>query len=166
MCGYWVNGDLHLLNTLTSVLEKSDGSSDDIASDLDSDFEEMDGDFDNEFGNIQGPLEHPTRLGETSNYIRYGCTNLTTLSNSWEDPQYFATAFLTLFPTGLGGHLDERSVKVSLEAFGKWALSHHSRRYVINTYNSQSALPYNCIHGQQTDIHGEEATARWRGYQY
>ena len=62
--------------------------SDDIASDLDSDFEEMDGDFDNEFGNIQGPPEHPTRLGEPSNYIRYGCTNLKTLSNSWEDPLF------------------------------------------------------------------------------
>jgi hypothetical protein len=126
--GERVNGHLHLLNTLTSVLEKSDGNSDDIASDIDTDFVDMDDDSDNESGNIQGPLGRPTRSGETSNYIRYGCTNSTALSNSWEDPQYFVTAFPTLFPTGLGGHLDERLVKVSLEAFGKWALSHHSRR--------------------------------------
>jgi hypothetical protein len=126
--GERVNGDLHLLNTLTSVLEKSDGNSDDIASDIDTDFVDMDDDSDNESGNIQGPPGRPSRSGETSNYIRYGCTNSTALSNSWEDPQYFVTAFPTLFPTGLGGHLDERLVKVSLEAFGKWALSHHSRR--------------------------------------
>ena len=101
-----------------------------LSSDLESDFEDMRCDSDNESTNIQPP-EHPSRPGETSNYIRYGCTDSTALSNSWKDPQYFATAFPTLFPTGLGGHLDERSVKVSLEAFGKWALSHHSRRQVI-----------------------------------
>jgi hypothetical protein len=128
--GERVNCDLHLLNTLTSVLEKANGNPDDVSSDLGSDFEDMRCDSDNESTNIQPP-EHPSRPGETSNYIRYGCTDSTALSNSWEDPQYFATAFPTLFPTGLGGHLDERSVKVSLEAFGKWALSHHSRRQVI-----------------------------------
>ena len=71
--------------------------------------------------------QHPSLPGETSNYIRYDFTKSRALSNSWEDPQYLATSFPTLFPTGLGGHLDERTVKVSLEAFGKWALS-HSRR--------------------------------------
>ena len=64
-----------------------------------------------------------------SNYISYGIRrDRSVLSNVWEDPLYFTSAFPTLFPTGTGGHLDERAVKVSLEAFGKWALKHHTRR--------------------------------------
>ena len=118
-----INCDLYLLNTLTSVITKSHENSDNIGSDLHSDMEDINDVSDEEDINIE--QQHP---GETSNYIRYDFKNSTTLSNSWEDPQYFATSFPTLFPTGLGGHLDERSVKVSLEAFGKWALSHHSRR--------------------------------------
>lgn len=35
------------------------------------------------------------------------------------DPQYFTAAFLTLFAIGIDGHLDERSVPVSLAAFAK-----------------------------------------------
>jgi len=54
-----------------------------------------------------------------------GC--LIYLGNVWEDP-LFTCAFPTLFPTGAGGHLDARAQKVSLEAFAKWALKHHSRR--------------------------------------
>jgi hypothetical protein len=77
---------------LTSVLEKADGNPDDVSLDLESDFEDMDCDSDNESTNIQGSPEHPSRLGETSNYIRYGYTDSTALLNSWEDPQYFATA--------------------------------------------------------------------------
>jgi hypothetical protein len=53
-----------------------------------------------------------------------------TLLDQWTDPQYFTAAFPTLFPTGIGGHLDERSVPVSLAAFANWALRHHSRRCV------------------------------------
>ncbi len=52
--------------------------------------------------------------------------------NDWENPNYFTLAFPTLFPLGIGGHLAacniEKRTKVSLEAWGKWALSHHSRR--------------------------------------
>jgi len=121
-----INCDLHLLNTLTSVIAKSHENSDNIGSDLHSDMEDINDVSDEEDINIE--QQHSNRPGETSNYIRYDFKNSTTLSNSWEDPQYFATSFPTLFPTGLGGHLDERSVKVSLEAFGKSALSHHSRR--------------------------------------
>ena len=124
--GERINYDLHLLNTLTSVLTKSGSDSDDTDPDLNSDIEDIDDVSDEEDTDIEP--QHPSHPGETSNYIRYDFTKSTALSNSWEDPQYLATSFPTLFPTGLGGHLDERAVKVSLEAFGKWALSHHSRR--------------------------------------
>src|SRR5579871_3512422 len=53
------------------------------------------------------------------------------LMNDYEDAEYFTGAFPTLFPYGRGGHLlesKERSIAVSLEAWAKWLLSHHSRR--------------------------------------
>jgi hypothetical protein len=126
-----INGDrlncnLHLLNTLSAVVAKPSRESADDRSDLDSDIEDIDAVTGEDATDME--QQHPNNPGETSNYIRYGFTDSTSLSNSWEDRQYFTTAFPTLFPTGLGGHLDDRPVKVSLEALGKWALNHHSRR--------------------------------------
>jgi len=57
------------------------------------------------------------------------------LMNDYEDAEYFTGAFpTTLFPYGKGGHIpspDERSIPVSLEAWAKWTLNHHSRRSVV-----------------------------------
>ncbi|KAF9884384.1 hypothetical protein FE257_001840 [Aspergillus nanangensis] len=53
----------------------------------------------------------------------------TILVDHWSDPHYFTAAFPSLFPTGIGGHLDERTIPVSLGAFAQSALSHHSRRF-------------------------------------
>jgi hypothetical protein len=61
-----------------------------------------------------------------SNYILHKGSS--TLSSAWNDPLYFTTAFLTLFATGLGGHLDNRPPNVFLEAFAQWSLRHHTRR--------------------------------------
>ncbi len=36
--------------------------------------------------------------------------------NDWEDPHYFISAFLCLFPFGTGGHLEQRKGPMSLEA--------------------------------------------------
>jgi hypothetical protein len=60
--------------------------------------------------------------------IRYSIHGQATILNHWQDPQYFTSAFPTLFPTGIGGHLDQRTLPVSLAAFADWALRHHSRR--------------------------------------
>jgi uncharacterized protein DUF6570 len=67
--------------------------------------------------------------------IRYVSTGRSMLMNDWQDPEFFTGSFPTLFPLGSGGHLpepQERSVPVSLKAWAKWALTHHSRRYVSN----------------------------------
>lgn len=63
--------------------------------------------------------------------ISYAIRGQATLMSSWENPHYFTGAFPTLFPTGLGGHLEQRPVPVSLASFANWALNHHSRRYVF-----------------------------------
>ena len=51
--------------------------------------------------------------------IAYAICDHATLMSSWENPNYFIGAFPTLFPNGLGGHLDKRPVPVSLKAFAK-----------------------------------------------
>jgi hypothetical protein len=64
--------------------------------------------------------------------IRYTIRGRTTLVNHWDDPYYFTAAFPTLFPTGVGGHLEQRTIAVSVPAFAEWALTHHSRRHVTS----------------------------------
>jgi hypothetical protein len=64
--------------------------------------------------------------------IRYVSTGRSVLMNDWQDPEFFTGSFPTLFPFGSGGHLPEpqdRPVPVSLQAWAKWALTHHSRRF-------------------------------------
>lgn len=48
--------------------------------------------------------------------------------NHWEDPTLFTAAFPILFPSGAGGHLEQREFKVFLPAFARWCMLHHSRR--------------------------------------
>ncbi|KAH6668246.1 hypothetical protein B0J14DRAFT_488315 [Halenospora varia] len=74
--------------------------------------------------------------------ISYAMRGQSGLMSNWEDPHYFTAAFPTLFPSGIGGHQDERTVPVSLMAFAEWALNHHSRRQAAIVHycevNSQS----------------------------
>lgn len=58
----------------------------------------------------------------------YAMHGQSVLMNNWEDTHYFTAAFRTLFPYGIGGPQDERTVQASLTAFAEWALHHHSRR--------------------------------------
>jgi hypothetical protein len=76
---------------------------------------------------------HASQYIEDVPVIRYVSNGHSVLLNNWQDPEYFTGSFPTLFPSGSGGHLadsQERTVSVSLEAWAKWALSHHSRRCV------------------------------------
>jgi len=84
--------------------------------------------------------------------ISYAIHGQATLMSSWEDPHYFTGAFPTLFPSGVGGHQDERPVPVSINAFAQWALSHHSRRLetplqhydVMLTFAGSLAIRHSC----------------------
>jgi hypothetical protein len=50
--------------------------------------------------------------------------------NAYKDYDYFTASFPTLFPRGTGGHQDiRRTENVSLRAWAKWTLKHHSRRF-------------------------------------
>ena len=50
--------------------------------------------------------------------------------SAYHDSDYFTASFPTLFPYGTGGHKDSRRTEdVSLEAWAKWTLKHHSRRF-------------------------------------
>ncbi|KUL82104.1 hypothetical protein ZTR_10073 [Talaromyces verruculosus] len=67
--------------------------------------------------------------------IRYAIKGHATLLNHWQDTHYLLTAFPTLFPMGVGGHIDQRSIPVSPAAFAGWALRHHSRRFMYLMYD-------------------------------
>jgi len=122
------NCDLQLLQTLTSFVSSTNDTTADSEMEG-SDSESVDNGIpsdlnDSEDEGVAGPEQQ-----SQSKYIRFGFKqNSTPLANVWEDPLFFTSAFPTLFPTGSGGHLDNRPIKVSLEAFAKWALNHHSRR--------------------------------------
>lgn len=72
--------------------------------------------------------QQPT--SQTGPTIAYAIRGHSSPLNHWDDPRYFISAFPTLFPTGAGGHLNQRILPVSLASFSSWALSHHSRRHV------------------------------------
>ena len=72
--------------------------------------------------------------------ISYTIHGQAILVDHWSDPYYFTAAFPTLFPTGIGGHLDQRTIPVSLGAFAEWALSHHSRRCLPSVDDATSLL--------------------------
>jgi hypothetical protein len=82
-----------------------------------------------------------------------------TLMNDYKDAEFFTGAFPALFPYGRGGHMpasDERTIPVSLEAWARWSLCHHSRRSVatcimvyllLTDYETGSpAIPLLCIY--------------------
>lgn len=49
--------------------------------------------------------------------------------NNWDNPDIFTIAFFALFSYRDGGHITPRFTKVSLHAWLKWVLSHHSRHF-------------------------------------
>jgi hypothetical protein len=130
--GNKVNNDQQLLETIASFVNGDQAETEEHESETredDNNIIDDDRNFALDDSMTSGDSENITNTSCRRNYIRYSCnTKTSTLSSAWKDPLFFITAFPTLFPTGLGGHLDERPIKVSLEAYAKWALSHHSRK--------------------------------------
>ena len=71
-------------------------------------------------------------------HISYKTTQHLPLMSSFTDPDYFTAAFPTLFPFGIGGHLGDangdRPEEVSLKAFARYTMLHHSLLWVSPTY--------------------------------
>ncbi|KAH8650289.1 hypothetical protein BGZ60DRAFT_550735 [Tricladium varicosporioides] len=63
-------------------------------------------------------------------HISYKTTQHVPPMNAFMDPDYFTAAFPTLFPFGIGGHLGDtngdRPEEVSLKAFARYTMLHHS----------------------------------------
>jgi hypothetical protein len=74
--------------------------------------------------------------------ISYVIRGQSALMNSWEDPRYFTAAFPTLFPTGIGGHQEERTVPLSLAAFAEWAMNHYNRMHVSPSCCCESLINF------------------------
>ena len=65
------------------------------------------------------------------------------LMNYYEHAEFFIGAFPDLFPHGRGGQMpasEERTTPVSLEAWARWSLCHHSRRSVVGRCVVSNAL--------------------------
>jgi hypothetical protein len=63
--------------------------------------------------------------------IRFRSTTGLRPMNSYQDKDFFTAAYPTLFPLGIGGHIEDEAVRsesLSLQSFAQWALSHHSHR--------------------------------------
>jgi hypothetical protein len=85
----------------------------------------------------EGPSDGDAQQAVEIPVITWSGNGQQVLMNDYEDPEFFTGAFPTLFPYGRGGHMpasNERAIAVSLEAWGKWLMSHHSRRWVVTSY--------------------------------
>jgi hypothetical protein len=78
--------------------------------------------------NSPGPVHSRSITNERTPAISYTTRARVPLMDQWSDPHYFTAAFPTLFPEGVGGHLEDRAIPVSLSSLAEWALNHHSRR--------------------------------------
>ncbi len=76
--------------------------------------------------NIQATIS--TTNQTTSTTILYCNSGQLVPLNDWEDPHYFTSTFLCLFPFGTGSNLEQRKGPISLEVWAKWTLQHHSHR--------------------------------------
>lgn len=83
---------------------------------------------------IDVPLSHEDNAFEDDPpLVTYQSNGHAAPLNDWEDPSFFPAAFPTLFPFGVGGHLSSsRKTRISIAAWAKWALNHHSRRSVLS----------------------------------
>ncbi|KAF4210355.1 hypothetical protein CNMCM5878_004518 [Aspergillus fumigatiaffinis] len=104
------NSDLRMLHTLLDVVGSRSYPSEQA------------------FGRTNPAQKCPT-ASQRIPVVSYRTHGQVALMDHWSDPHYFTAAFPTLFPMGIGGHLDERGIPVSLSALAEWSLSHHSRRF-------------------------------------
>jgi hypothetical protein len=72
----------------------------------------------------QGPEVSNTNIP----VLQYMIHGQVALLSHWHNSHYFTTTFPTLFPMGMGGHLDQCNNPVSLVAFTQWALAYYSQR--------------------------------------
>lgn len=74
-------------------------------------------------------------------HISYKTSQDLPLINSFTEPDYFTAAFPTLFPFGIGGHLGDvngnRPETISLKAFARYAMLHHSLLILWELYAGQ-----------------------------
>ncbi|KFZ17379.1 hypothetical protein V501_01756, partial [Pseudogymnoascus sp. VKM F-4519 (FW-2642)] len=110
--GQDLNSTPATLASLQAILQKQDSAREDNAVDVQDDEE--------------GALKDKSRLP----HISYKTTQHLPLMSAFTDLDYFTAAFPTLFPFGIGSHLGDASrdrlEEVSLRAFTRYTMLHHS----------------------------------------
>ncbi len=72
-----------------------------------------------------------TLINDKTKYVLfYSSFERFILKNSWNDLHYFTTAFSCLFLKNTEEYHDKRTMRISLQVYFKWALSHHSKVWI------------------------------------
>lgn len=80
----------------------------------------------NNFSNKHSRIDEEDKTLPIITYSDYGHSKPL---NDWDNLDFFSFAFLALFFYGDGGYITPRLIKVSLHAWAKWALLHHSPQF-------------------------------------
>ena len=94
--------------------------------------DEQEADWIREHDQQGGSTGQKSSVKKDIHHIKYKAARSLLPKSAYTSPDYFPSAFPTLFPYGIGGHSGDvdgkRSVPVGIASFAKWTMEHHSRR--------------------------------------
>jgi hypothetical protein len=65
---------------------------------------------------------------KTKYVLSYAFSERIIFKNNWNDSHYFTIAFSCLFSKSTNEFHDQKMMRISLQTYFKWILSHHNRK--------------------------------------
>jgi hypothetical protein len=67
-------------------------------------------------------------MNDNTKYVlSYSSSKRVTFKNNWNDSHYFTIVFSCLFLMRAEEFHDQKTMRISLQSYFKWALNHHNR---------------------------------------